>query len=186
MTDPAVLPASAPAVPIAHDRTFVPYPLGLALECFDDVINEGTHRGICLLQIALRVHVDGDFGDETEGAIDAAVKADQVVELIDRYEVAREVFYHGLSAFRYLGGDLDRAQRDDRQVALRDGGGVKRYDADKALEHFKAGRYRIRGRRRGQRVHPQKSCGQPLGDGWPRAIRSGTGRGGDVTGSRVL
>jgi hypothetical protein len=33
---------------------------------------------------------------------------------------------------------------------------------------------------------PQKSCGQPLGEGWPRAIRSGTGRGGDVTGSRVL
>src|SRR6266513_4483337 len=33
---------------------------------------------------------------------------------------------------------------------------------------------------------PQKSCGQPLGESWPRAIRSGTGRGGDVTGSRVL
>jgi len=26
----------------------------------------------------------------------------------------------------------------------------------------------------------QKSCGQPLGEGWPRANRSGTGRGGDV------
>src|SRR6478736_7896871 len=31
----------------------------------------------------------------------------------------------------------------------------------------------------------KKGCGQPLGEGWPRAIRSGTGRGGDVTGSRV-
>src|ERR1700716_4173204 len=31
-----------------------------------------------------------------------------------------------------------------------------------------------------------KSCGQLLGESWPRAIRSGTGRGGDVTGSRVL
>src|SRR5882724_12645855 len=31
----------------------------------------------------------------------------------------------------------------------------------------------------------QKSCGQLLGESWPRAIRSGTGRGGDVTGSRV-
>jgi hypothetical protein len=30
-----------------------------------------------------------------------------------------------------------------------------------------------------------KSCGHPLGEGWPRANRSGTGRGGDVTGSRV-
>src|ERR1700730_683483 len=31
----------------------------------------------------------------------------------------------------------------------------------------------------------KKSCGQLLGESWPRAIRSGTGRGGDVTGSRV-
>ncbi|MTV12076.1 hypothetical protein FDV58_21185 [Bradyrhizobium elkanii] len=31
----------------------------------------------------------------------------------------------------------------------------------------------------------QKGCGQPLGEGWPRANRSGTGRGGDVTGSRT-
>ena len=30
-----------------------------------------------------------------------------------------------------------------------------------------------------------KSCGQLLGESWPRANRSGTGRGGDVTGSRV-
>src|ERR1700687_1491637 len=30
-----------------------------------------------------------------------------------------------------------------------------------------------------------KSCGQLLGESWPRAIRSGTGRGGDVTGARV-
>jgi hypothetical protein len=30
-----------------------------------------------------------------------------------------------------------------------------------------------------------KSCGQLLGESWPRAIRSGTGRGGDMTGSRV-
>lgn len=32
---------------------------------------------------------------------------------------------------------------------------------------------------------PQKGCGQALGEAWPRANRSGTGRGGDVTGSRV-
>jgi hypothetical protein len=36
------------------------------------------------------------------------------------------------------------------------------------------------------RVFPwwTKSCGQALGEAWPRATRSGTGRGGDVTGSR--
>jgi hypothetical protein len=31
-----------------------------------------------------------------------------------------------------------------------------------------------------------KKVAASLGGGWPRAIRSGTGRGGDVTGSRVL
>jgi len=29
-------------------------------------------------------------------------------------------------------------------------------------------------------LDPKKGCGQPLGESWPRAIRSGTGRGGDV------
>src|SRR3982074_162924 len=45
----------------------------------------------------------------------------------------------------------------------------------------------IRGREPSQNnaFCPQKSCGQLLGESWPRAIRSGTGRGGDVTGSRV-
>jgi hypothetical protein len=33
-------------------------------------------------------------------------------------------------------------------------------------------------------ISEPKSCGQLLGESWPRAIRSGTGRGGDVTGSR--
>jgi len=42
-----------------------------------------------------------------------------------------------------------------------------------------------RSRRRAMSA-PQKSCGQLLGESWPRAIRPGTGRGGDVTGSRVL
>jgi len=34
------------------------------------------------------------------------------------------------------------------------------------------------------RCQMAKSCGQALGEAWPRANRSGTGRGGDVTGSR--
>jgi lysozyme family protein len=83
-------------------------PSGLNLECFDDVVNEGTHRGISLLQIALRVSADGQFGPQTKAAIDAAVAAKQVVALIDRYKVAREAFYHGLSTFRYFGGDWIR------------------------------------------------------------------------------
>jgi lysozyme family protein len=91
-------------------------PAGLDLECFDDVVNEGTHRGISLLQIALRVSADGKFGPQTKNAIDAAVAAGQVVALIDRYKIAREAFYHGLATFRYFGGDwIRRSETIDKQ-----------------------------------------------------------------------
>ncbi len=96
-------------------------PAGLDLECFDDVVNEGIHRGIELLQIALRVHVDGQFGEESKGAVDAAIAAGQLVQLIDRYKVAREAFYRGLSTFHYFGtGWIRRAEeigRDSDKMA---------------------------------------------------------------------
>lgn len=229
MTDPNSLPASAPAMPSAHDRTFVPYPLGLDpkferclpdtelqegvpwasgpmparafsndahdpggktgegivqkeydpkrrqwgmptrdirlmskdeertiyytdywlaghcpelpagldLECFDDVVNEGTHRGLCLLQIALRVASDGQFGPATKAAVDAAVAANQVEALIDKYKVAREAFYHGLATYRYFGGDWIRrsetiAKEGDAMAAVPSTG------LDKALDAFVA------------------------------------------------
>jgi lysozyme family protein len=92
-------------------------PAGLDLECFDDVVNEGTHRGICLLQIALRVPADGQFGPQSKAAIDAAVAANQVVALIDRYKAVREGFYHGLSTFRYFGADwIRRSETIDKQA----------------------------------------------------------------------
>jgi lysozyme family protein len=91
-------------------------PAGLDLECFDDVVNEGIHRGISLLQIALRVSADGQFGPETRTAIDAAIAGRDVVALIDRYKVAREGFYHGLWTFRYFGsGWIRRAETIGKQ-----------------------------------------------------------------------
>jgi lysozyme family protein len=83
-------------------------PAGLDLEYFDDNVNEGSHRSTILLQIALRVTADGQFGPQTQAAIDSAVAAGGTVALIDRCKVAREAFYHGLSTFRYFGGDWIR------------------------------------------------------------------------------
>jgi lysozyme family protein len=91
-------------------------PAGLDLECFDDVVNEGIHRGISLLQIALRVTAGGQFGPETKTAIDAAVAGHDVVALIDRYKIAREAFYHGLANYRYFGkGWIRRAETMAKQ-----------------------------------------------------------------------
>lgn len=93
-------------------------PAGLDLECFDDVVNEGTHEGIKLLQVALRVSADGQFGPKTKAAIDAAVAADKVVALIERYKAVREGFYHGLANYRYFGKDwISRSETIAKQSA---------------------------------------------------------------------
>lgn len=93
-------------------------PPGLDLECFDDCVNQGVHRGIELLQIALRVDRDGQFGPQTRAAIEAAVAAHQVEQLIERYKAAREAFYHALSTFRYFGTDwIRRSEEIGRQSA---------------------------------------------------------------------
>jgi lysozyme family protein len=87
-------------------------PIGVALETFDDVVNEGTHRGIELLQMGLGFKgkdVDGQFGDQTRNAIKAQTTTDATTDiLIDKYKIAREAFYRGLGTFRFFGGDWIR------------------------------------------------------------------------------
>lgn len=102
---------------IYYTDYWLPYgpklPAGLDLECFDECVNEGSHRAIILLQVALRVHADGVFGQQTE----AAIKASDVIPLIDKYKVAREAFYHGLANFKYFGGDwIRRSETIDKQA----------------------------------------------------------------------
>jgi lysozyme family protein len=88
-------------------------PAGLDLECFDDVVLAGTHEGISLLQIALRVSVDGQFGPQTKAAIDGT---NDIKSLIERYKVAREAFYRGLGTYRYFGkGWMNRAETIAKQ-----------------------------------------------------------------------
>lgn len=90
-------------------------PAGLDLECFDDCVNEGAHEGIKLLQMALRVQADGQFGPQTKTAIDTFVASNQVVQLIDRYKIAREAYYHGLANYRHFGsGWIRRAETIDK------------------------------------------------------------------------
>jgi lysozyme family protein len=105
---------------IYYTDYWLPYcpqlPDGLNLEFFDDCVNEGSHEAMKLLQIALRVRADGQFGPQTETALDAMVAANQVVRLIDSYKISREAFYHGLSTYRYFGGDwIRRSETIDKQ-----------------------------------------------------------------------
>jgi lysozyme family protein len=97
---------------IYYTDYWLPYgpqlPAGLDLECFDQCVNEGSHRAIILLQIALKIPADGAFGPQTFGAVKAAMDTNTVPLLIDRYKMAREAFYHALSTFQYFGKDWIR------------------------------------------------------------------------------
>lgn len=107
---------------IYYTDYWLPYcpqlPKGLNLEFFDNCVNEGTHRAVVLLQVALHVKADGVFGPETEKAIEQSVSSETVPLIIDRYKVAREAFYHALSTFRYFGkGWVSRSETIAKQSA---------------------------------------------------------------------
>lgn len=75
----------------------LPKPLALAL--FDSCVNHGVSRGVRLLQEALAVEVDGQFGPETMGAAEAAEK----VTLLSEFLARRMRFYGGLKTFGEYG-----------------------------------------------------------------------------------
>jgi lysozyme family protein len=106
---------------IYYTDYWLPYgpelPAGLDLECFDQCVNEGSHRAIILLQIALKVTADGVFGPHTQAAIQAFVDSKTLPLLIDRYKMAREAFYHALGTFQYFGKDwIRRSETIDKQA----------------------------------------------------------------------
>lgn len=107
---------------IYYTDYWLPYgpelPAGLDLECFDQCVNEGSHRAIVLLQIALKISADGVFGPQTKTAIQAASATPAgLVLLIDRYKMAREAFYHALGTFQYFGRDwIARSETIDKQA----------------------------------------------------------------------
>lgn len=92
-------------------------PAGLDLEFFDQNVNEGSHRAIVLLQLALKIPDDGLFGPQTMAAVKEYVTDKNVPALIDRYMLARESFYRGLPTFRYFGSDwIGRSVRIDKKA----------------------------------------------------------------------
>jgi lysozyme family protein len=80
-------------------------PAGIDYLCFDYAVNAGPNRSIKVLQIALGVASDGDFGPKTLAAVQAA----DPVKLIDTFSLAKEDFYRSLIQFPVFGkGWLNR------------------------------------------------------------------------------
>jgi len=80
-------------------------PMGLDYLMFDFAVNAGAGRAIKLLQTAIGVRADGQFGPITMGA----VQTTDPVELIEWFSQAKEDFYRSLTTFSTFGtGWLNR------------------------------------------------------------------------------
>lgn len=89
-----------------------PYlPAGLDLSFFNIAVNGGPGEATRLLQQALGIYIDGNWGPETDGAVAEILSAD-VPRLIKSFGSDEENWYRHLSKFQYFGNDwIGRAER---------------------------------------------------------------------------
>jgi lysozyme family protein len=73
---------------------------GLDLSFFDNCVNEGPLRAIVLLQRALGIADDGQWGPATADAISRIVS---IEDAITQYSEQRAKFYQALRTFQYFG-----------------------------------------------------------------------------------
>lgn len=86
-------------------------PAGLDLSFFNIAVNAGPSEAVRLLQQALGISIDGNYGPLT-AAVVAAIKPDDVPRLIRSFDADEENWYRHLSKFQYFGKDwIGRAQR---------------------------------------------------------------------------
>jgi lysozyme family protein len=80
-------------------------PAGIDYLVFDFAVNAGVGRSAKILQTAVGVPADGGIGPVTL----AAVKAQDPVELVEKFSQAKEAFYRSLNTFETFGkGWLNR------------------------------------------------------------------------------
>lgn len=86
-------------------------PAGLDLSFFNIAVNGGPSEAVRLLQQAIGITVDGNYGPLT-GAVVAAIRPADVPNLIRSFDADEENWYRHLSKFKYFGKDwIGRAQR---------------------------------------------------------------------------
>ena len=82
-------------------------PPGLDLSWFDTDVNCGPGGATRILQSALGVAIDGQWGPITQGAVDAIADVGAAVRA---FTAAREAYYRRLSGFQFFGrGWINRA-----------------------------------------------------------------------------
>jgi lysozyme family protein len=86
-------------------------PAGLDLSFFNIAVNAGPSEATRLLQQALGIRIDGNWGGQTVKAV-VAITASDVIDLIKSFGADEENWYRHLSKFKYFGKDwIGRAER---------------------------------------------------------------------------
>lgn len=92
-------------------------PPGLDLQYFDTAVNMGTTEAIKILQYALGVPSDGDWGPQTSAAVTLATN--DLKAHIENFTLRRQAVYRQLSGFPYFGTDWLRRAAEIGAQALK-------------------------------------------------------------------
>lgn len=96
-------------------------PPGLDLSFFDESVNSGTTEAIRVLQAALDVANDGDWGPQTSAAVTLA--ASKPTTAIQAFTTRREAVYRSMKGFQYFGHDWINRTNEIGAAALKMAGG---------------------------------------------------------------
>ena len=88
---------------------------GLDMEFFDAAVNEGVGEAIKILQYALHVANDGQWGDQTDAAVAAIT---DVTSVINDFAARREAVYEESRGFTRFGADWTRRTSEIKTAAL--------------------------------------------------------------------
>jgi lysozyme family protein len=94
-------------------------PAGLDLNFFDACVNEGSLEAVRILQAALGLHIDGDWGPQTSAAVgDLAARGNAKMAIL-AYTERREAVYRAMRGFQYFGRDWIRRSQEIGAQALK-------------------------------------------------------------------
>lgn len=91
-------------------------PPGLDLQFFDESVNAGPTEAIRILQVALGIKNDGDWGPQTQAAVTLA--GNDAVAHIERFTSRRIEVYKEMPGFKYFGEDWVRRAHEIGAAAL--------------------------------------------------------------------
>jgi lysozyme family protein len=93
---------------------------GLDMQFFDEAVNGGPSAGVRLLQLALGIRPDGEWGPQTDAAIKAITSTATVVKA---FTTQRAAWYRHLKGFQFFGSDWERRTTEIGAEALKMAGG---------------------------------------------------------------